>query len=196
VIRRFAAWFPLAVLAGVAALTWWVDQKVSSEPADREIVRRHDPDVIADRIEAVKLGPEGAPLYRLTADNVVHFADDGTSILTSPLLVNYGKQAPLSARAKSATSDDRGTDIYLYEDVLLTRAAYGKQSELTVKTSWLHALPDQGLVQTDRPVTIRDANTVLTSVGLEFDNRTRTLKLLSSVRGLYDKKGLPANARP
>jgi lipopolysaccharide export system protein LptC len=196
VIRRFAAWFPLAVLAGVAALTWWIDQKVSSEPADREVVRRHDPDVIADRIEALKLGPEGAPAYRLTAENIVHFADDGTSILTAPLLVQYGKQAPLSARAKSAASDDRGSDVYLYEDVVLTRAAYGKQSELTVKTSWLHAQPDLGLVQTDRPVTIRDANTVLTSIGLEFDNRTRTLKLLSDVRGLYDKKGLPANARP
>ncbi|MGH8618410.1 MAG: LPS export ABC transporter periplasmic protein LptC [Burkholderiales bacterium] len=195
-MRRLASAFPLFILIGVAALTWWIDQRSSSEGAERETVKRHDPDVIGDGIEAVKLGPDGMPFYRLTAANIVHFADDGTSILTKPVLVHYGKPAPITARANSAATDDRHDDVFLYEDVVLTRAAYKGASELTVRTSWMHAMPELGLVKTDRPVTIRDALTQINSVGLEFDNKTRTLKLLSNVRGIYDKKGLPADARP
>jgi len=195
-IRRIAAGFPIIILAGVAALTWWIDQQASSDTEDRETVKRHDPDVIADGIEAVKLGSDGVPYYRLTAQNVVHFADDGTSILTMPVLVHYGKSAPLTARASSAATDDRHDDVFLYENVVVTRAAYKGASEMNFRTTWLHAMPEQGLVKTDRPVVIRDATTQINAVGLEFDNKTRILKLLSNVRGIYDKKGLPDDARP
>jgi lipopolysaccharide export system protein LptC len=196
VIRRLASGFPIFILIGVAALTWWIDQRASSETPDRETVKRHDPDVIADGIEAVKLGPDGQPYYRLTAQNIVHFADDGTSILTTPVLVHYGKPAPITARAVSAATDDSHDDIFLYENVVVTRAAYRGASEMNFRTTWLHAMPEKGLVKTDRPVTITDAATKIDAVGLEFDNQTRILKLLSNVRGVYDKKGLPADVRP
>lgn len=195
-IRRLAAGFPIFILIGVAALTWWIDQQSVSDTAVRETVKRHDPDVIADGIEAVKLGPDGMPYYRLSAQNIVHFADDGTSILTAPVIVHYGKPAPVTARAKSAATDDSHDDIFLYEDVVVTRAAYPGASEMNFRTTWLHAMPEKGLVKTDRPVTIRDATTQVNAVGLEFDNKTRILKLQSSVRGVYDKKGLPADVRP
>ena len=39
----------------------------------------------------------------------------------------------------------------------------------------------------DKPVRIQDANTLITSDGLEFNNETRILKLLSNVRGRYEK---------
>ncbi len=195
-IRRLASGFPIFILIGVAALTWWIDQRASSETPDRETVKRHDPDVIADGIEAVKLGPDGQPYYRLTAQNIVHFADDGTSILTTPVLVHYGKPAPITARAVSAATDDSHDDIFLYENVVVTRAAYRGASEMNFRTTWLHAMPEKGLVKTDRPVTITDAATKIDAVGLEFDNQTRILKLLSNVRGVYDKKGLPADVRP
>ena len=55
-------------------------------------------------------------------------------------------------------------------------------------TTWLHVIPDDGIAKTDRPVRIQDAATVVTADGLEFDNNTRILKLLSNVRGRYDKK--------
>ena len=35
---------------------------------------------------------------------------------------------------------------------------------------------------------IRDANTLITSDGLEFDNDSHILKLLSNVRGRYEKR--------
>ena len=195
-MRRLAGWFPIFILTGVTALTWWIDQRMAGDEPQRVTAQRHDPDVVADGVEVVKLAPGGAPLYRLTADNVMHYPDTSTNQLENPLLIFYRKPAPLTARAKHATTDDKGTDVYLFDDVVLTRSASRGSSEMQMTTSWLHALPEQGIAKTDRPVVIRDANTYATSIGLEFDNNAHTVKLLSTVRGIYDKKGLPADARP
>ena len=54
-----------------------------------------------------------------------------------------------------------------------------------------YVIPDDNVAKTDKPVQITDANTLITSVGLEFNNETRILKLLSNVRGRY-KKPKPA----
>jgi lipopolysaccharide export system protein LptC len=71
--------------------------------------------------------------------------------------------------------------------VRLVRAAYDDHSELTVVTTWLHVIPNDGIAKTGKPVRIHDANTLITSDGLEFDNETHILKLLSNVRGRYEK---------
>jgi len=55
----------------------------------------------------------------------------------------------------------------------------------------LHVVPDDDIAETDKPVQIQDANTLITSVCLEFNNRTRILKLLSNVRGRYENPKPP-----
>jgi len=60
-----------------------------------------------------------------------------------------------------------------------------------MSTAFLHVIPDQNLARTDRAVTITDAATVVTAVGLELNNETRVLKLLSNVRGTYDPSKAP-----
>ena len=50
-------------------------------------------------------------------------------------------------------------------------------------TSFLHVIPDKDLVKTDREVTLVSGNSTVKSVGLEFNNKTRELKLLSNVKG-------------
>jgi lipopolysaccharide export system protein LptC len=80
-----------------------------------------------------------------------------------------------------------GENAYLIDDVRLVRSPYDDKSEMTMLTSWLHVIPDDNFAQTDRPVKIYDANTLINSVGLEFNNETRILKLLSTVRGTYEK---------
>jgi lipopolysaccharide export system protein LptC len=80
-----------------------------------------------------------------------------------------------------------GENAYLIDDVRVVRSAYDDHSEMTMLTSWLHIVPDTGIAKTDRPVRIYDANTVITSDGLEFNNETHILNFLSNVRGRYEK---------
>jgi lipopolysaccharide export system protein LptC len=86
-----------------------------------------------------------------------------------------------------------GENVYFTDDVKVTRAGNAEQSELTMRTTYLHVIPDDHIARTDRPVTITDAATVVHAVGLELNSETRVLKLLSRVRGTYDPKKATKN---
>ena len=124
----------------------------------------------------------------LRARRMMHYPDDDTTHLDAPTLVNFrGSNLTVTATSKSALLSSNGENAYLTDDVSLVRSAYDDKSELTMLTSWLHVIPDDNIAKTDKPVRIYDANTLITSVGLEFNNETRILKLLSRVRGRYEK---------
>jgi lipopolysaccharide export system protein LptC len=149
---------------------------------------RHDPDYIVDNFTVTRIGPDGIVRYKLNARRMQHYPDDDTTVLDAPNFVNYrAGGVTVTARSKTATVSSNGENAYLSDDVRLTRSAYGKHSELTMLTTWLHVIPDGGFAKTDKPVRITDASTVITSDGLEFNNETRILKLLSNVRGRYEK---------
>jgi lipopolysaccharide export system protein LptC len=75
--------------------------------------------------------------------------------------------------------------VYFEDNVRAIRAAYDNRSELMLETSFLHVLPDESIARTDRPVTITDAHTVATAIGLELNSEARTVKFLSHFRGTY-----------
>ena len=87
-----------------------------------------------------------------------------------------------------SASAARPRQAYLNDDVRLVRAARDVNGELVVETTWLHVMPEAHIAQTDREVIISDANMLITAVGLELNSETRVLKLLSNVRGRYEKK--------
>jgi len=65
-------------------------------------------------------------------------------------------------------------------------------------TSFLHVIPDKDLAKTDKPVRMVEGNSTASSVGLEFDNRTRQIKFLSEVKARYEvpKRIQKTPARP
>jgi len=186
-MQRLGAWFPAALLALVAAVTVWLDREVQPPERSRDGKLRHDPDYVVENFSALRIGPDGMPRYALSARRMVHYPDDDTTHLEAPRFEGYRGPAAVTATSKTALLSSNGEEAYLIDDVRLVRAAYGDKSELTVQTSWLHVIPDANVAKTDKPVRIGTANTLITSVGLEFNNETRILKLLSNVRGRYEK---------
>lgn len=189
---RLTAWVPLLLVGLLAALTLWLDRAVQSSARDVTGASRHDPDYIVDNLSAARMNEAGTAKYTLSAVKMVHYPDDDTTLLTTPKFVSYGlEKAPVIVTANQAVISGRGDHVYFQDNVRVTRAAYGEQSELVMRTTFLHVIPDHNLAKTDRQVTITDAATVVTAVGLELDSETRILKLLSSVRGTYDPGKAP-----
>jgi len=187
-MQRFTAWFPVVLLAAVAVVTVWLDRQVQPPERASDGKTRHDPDYIVDNFTATRIGPDGIARYTLSAHRMMHYPDDDTTHLDAPKLVNFGKSGETTtATSNTALLSSNGNNAYLIDDVRLVRSAYADKSELTMETSWLHVIPDDDIAETDRPVKIYDANTLITSVGLELNNETRILKLLSNVRGRYEK---------
>ncbi len=185
-LQRITSWFPAVVLAAVAAMTVWLDQQVQPAERSRNGKARHDPDYMVEKLAATRFGPDGLPRYSLSARHMVHYPDDDTTYLEAPRVVNFSRaSATVTVTSKTATISSNGEDAYLRDDVRLVRSAYADKSELTMQTSYLHVIPDADFAETDKPVRISDARILITAVGLEFNNQTRVLKLLSKVRGRY-----------
>ncbi len=182
---------PLVLVALLAALTFWLDQ--IAQPSGRGTGgSRYDPDYVVERLSAVTLSRAGTASYTLAAAKMVHYPDGDTTLLTTPRFISYASaKAPVTITSSEAVVSANGQHVYFQDDVRVTRAAHESASELVVKTTFLHVIPDDNLAMTDRAVTITDATGTVAAVGLELNNATRILKLLSNVRGIYDPSKTP-----
>jgi lipopolysaccharide export system protein LptC len=185
-MERWSTSFPLALLAMLAALTLWLDRTVQPPSTARDGSARHDPDYIVDNLSAVRLGPDGVPQHQVEAKRMLHYPDDDTTHLESPRYVSFeGKQPQISIVSETALVSREGGAVDFYSNVRAVRAPTEKNSELVLTTEHLRVIPDDHVAYTDSPVTIVDANTKLTAVGLELDDKAKTVKLKSNVRGSY-----------
>lgn len=189
---RSATWAPIVLLGGIAALTFWLEQVVDANVRDIVGPSRSDPDYIVQNISARALDETGKAQYTLTAVKMVHYPDDDSTLLTSPHFVSYGAlQAPVTITANQGVVSSKGEHVYFQDNVRVARAPYGNQSELIMRTSFLHVIPDAHLAKTDRHVTIINDAAVVTAVGLELNTESQELKLLSNVQSTYDPTKAP-----
>jgi lipopolysaccharide export system protein LptC len=186
--ERFATWFPLLLLALLAALTFWIDRTVGPPTPTPDGTTRHDPDFMAEKLFAIRMTPGGQVKHTLFAEKMVHYPDDDTTHLASPVFTSYATaNSPVTITAKQGLVSSEGENVYFKDNVRAARAPYDNKSELVVRTSYLHIVPDDNIAKTDQPVTISDANITVDAIGLELNNETRILKLHSRVRGTYEQ---------
>jgi len=180
---RWRAWVPALMLALLAALTWWLDQKVQPlGPHDG--TSNADPDFVAENFEAKRMNDDGSARYSVVARKMVHYPADNSAVLEEPRLTHFDPdKAPVSIRADQGVVSSNGETVDFRGDVHVRRAPFGEDPEMTLTTSFLHVIPDKNLVTTDQEVTLTHGNSTMKSVGLEFNNNTRELKLLSNVKG-------------
>lgn len=185
-IDRFGGWFPLLLLAVLAALTFWLDRAVQPPPTPRAGHPTGEPDYIVDGLSAARMDKEGKVRHTLLAKKMTHFADEDMTMLVEPKFVTYVEGgAPLTVTSRQAQMSGNGENVYFQDEVRVVRAPHLARSELVLETNYLHVIPDQHIAKTDRPVIIRDASAVVAASGLELNSETRVLRLHGRVKGTY-----------
>jgi LPS export ABC transporter protein LptC len=128
---RWLTWVPVLLLAGLACLTWWLDQKVQPLGPARDNAR-NDPDFVVDTFEATRMNEDGSERYALVAKKMVHYANDNSAVLDQPRLVHFDPdKGPVSIRANEGTLSSNGENAYFTGDVQVRRAAFGENAEYT-----------------------------------------------------------------
>lgn len=179
---KLRAWLPLVPLLLLLAGTYWLNQQVKPLQARTDGSKRHDPDFIAQDFKATTLDADGKPHYRLSAREMLHYPDDDSLHLDSPELLSLTPGQPtLRTTAQRGVSYQRDETI-LRGDVRIVRSASAGSSERVFSTTYLRVLADQDYAETDRPVHLRDANTLISAVGMKLDQRKQVISLLSQVR--------------
>lgn len=191
-IARLSSLFPLLLLVGLAALTYWLDHAMQEPALARDKRPTHEPDYTVEKLIATRMDVKGRVRDTLQTARMVHFPDDDSTELTTPRFVSYARGAPLSITSQRAQVSSNGGNLYFHDDVRVTRAAQDGKVDLLLTTEYLHLLPDDNIAKTDRPVTITSATTTIDAGGMEMNSETRILKLHAGVRGVYYDAQPPA----
>jgi len=186
-LQRLREWSPVLPLLLLLGATYWLNQQVHPLPHEPDGNKRHDPDFIISNLTATTLNEQGAPHFILSAGEMMHYPDNDSTHLDHPQLSSlYPDQPPVYTSAMQGEISSKGNEVFLRDEVKLVRAADTTQSEMILTTTYLHAVPDLGLMDTDRPVIMMDAHNVIHAVGMKFDNKARLINLLAQVRSQHE----------
>jgi lipopolysaccharide export system protein LptC len=192
-LDRLVAWSPVLMLGALAALTYWLDAQVQPPPARPDGSMRHDPDLFLQDFKAITFDAQGKPRETLSAARAEHFPDDESAELATPRLsLSEPGRPTLTITADRGRIDgDRNRGDFMGH-VRVDRDADpaaakdgGSGSPVQLATELLHVITKEQRVQTDQPVTIRDARGIIHGQGLEFDNKARTVRIKSRVSGTF-----------
>lgn len=191
-------WFALIVLALLAALTYWIDRIVQPPAPKRDGSARHDVDYTVNNFSSSRADQFGNPRFALSGIEMRHYPDDDTTELEHPLFKEFSLNKPtIQAQADRGTVSSNGENVYFMDNVKVVRAATPQKGELTILTSYLHIIPEQGILKTDRPVTILQApHSVAHATGMELDKEERTVKMFNHVTVHYERPGTPPAPPP
>lgn len=185
---RTQSLFPVAILTLLAALTFWLERATHIDAPREDGRKRHDPDYMAEKFTVRRFGPTGALQNTLSAQKMVHYPDDDTTLATEPRLAYLGSLRPTQLSAKQGLIGADAQEIVLIGDVRAVRKGADKDPDLVIASSTLTIFPDDEVARTTAPVVIMQGKSVVHGVGLEADNKTAIYQLLSQVNGIIDKK--------
>lgn len=178
--------FPLGLMLSLAGLTMWLEHAVRIEEKPSAL-RRHDPDYIVTNFTTTTYDRSGAAITRLAAARMIHYPDDDSTELVLPRVLQSKPEHPrINMRAERGTISREGDEIFLYDDVVLTREADAVTLEGRMTTEFLHILRDRSLVRTDRPVRFEEPGRTLAGRGMEYHTDTRQLTLANDVKGVFE----------
>ena len=199
ILDRFVAWSPVLLLGALAALTYWLDAQVQSPPARRDGSTRHDPDLFLQDFKAITFDAQGNARETLSAARAEHFPDDESADLTKPRLslAETGRPTLTITADRGRIDGDRNQGDF-NGHVQVDRAADpspAKGSEpggpVKLSTQSLHVVTKEQRVQTDQPVTIEEPRGIIRGRGLEFDNKTKRVRIRSHVSGTLSPQQAP-----
>jgi lipopolysaccharide export system protein LptC len=178
VMARPSSWLPLAVLALLVGLTFWLNQLVQPPSARADGSTRHDPDLMVENFSARKLDPDGSVRYTLAARKMVHYPDDDSAHLDTVKLEAFEpKQPKMTATADRGRLEQGGDRVWIEGNVVVTREADKQVAPLRVTTERLLVLPDDGIARTSAEVFLESPDGRARAQGMVLDNNARTVKL-------------------
>jgi len=186
IAARLRYWLPLLPLLGLLGATYWLNQQAQPEPAKPDGSRRHDPDSIVENFSAVKLNKQGTPYFIMSAAKMLHYPDDGSTSLEAPRITMLTENSPpLLATSESGSISRKGDELFLQGGVEVLRDAAQEQGQLRLQTESLNIFPEQDMARSDKDVKLTEEHATVNAVGLELNNKIRTIKLLSRVKSEY-----------
>lgn len=177
--------FPLALVALLAALTFWLERAVNPEDPVRKAQKRHDPDSIVSQIDVRHFDAGGGLKQRLLADLITHYPDDDSTWITKPQLTYFMGQQATRMFANTAQASHDNKQLYLHGDVRLITPPKQSRPETILRTESLTVFPDDQIAQGNSRTTISQGDNIVSGDSIHYDGKTSIIILSGRVKGIF-----------
>lgn len=111
-----------ATLLLLATGSWWLTRTVAVPEKTFDGKLRHDPDYTIENFNATVMNERGQRRYTLSAVQLVHYGDDGSSELEQPYLIQYREGSePIHTRADKGWMPKNRSEILLQGNAISAR---------------------------------------------------------------------------
>jgi lipopolysaccharide export system protein LptC len=190
-IDRNAFWLPLAILAMLAALSFWFEQSIQEADSPFRKSER-EPDSIIENFKASSSDEAGIPRYRLTASKLSHYPVNDMTLLEQPQFTHlHAEQGEMIVSSRHASVSAMGEEVVFTDNVSLRRMATAGREALSVRSQSLKVLPDKEQIIAEQPVTIAAPGLQVSAMGMHLSGDTRILKLKGRVTAQFQNARRP-----
>jgi lipopolysaccharide export system protein LptC len=182
---------PLLLMALLALGTWWLVKNSPKSPTARPAAEvTHVPDYTVDHFTVERFDATGRRVLRMEGEHLRHFPDTDEVEVDTVRLVATGPDGRLTqATARLGVAAGDGSVVRLEGGAqVVSSAASGVPVE--IRGEHLLAQVRAQRVLADRPVEVRQGQSVFTADALEHDQAKGQLLLKGKVRGTFFTGGV------
>ena len=177
--------FPLALMALLAALTFWLERAANPDDPARKALKRHDPDYIIEQIDIRHFDSAGAMKQALLAKTMTHFPDDDSTQIAEPHLTYYSGQKTTQLLANSALLSQNNKKVFLHGDVRVIRPPQQGSAATVLRTEALTVFPDDDIASGNVRTTITQGDNVISGDNIHYDGKSNVSTLNGRVKGIF-----------
>lgn len=194
--HRFRLAVILALSAVLALGSFWILEVMRKGVSDSNPdLPRSEPDYYVEKFNFVRMSKSGQAQYNISGKKLTHNPVDDSYAIQLPVVNSLSNERPpMTTRAERAIVDRNSSKVHMYDNVHIDRPATATSEHFHLTSEYLLILPDDDVMQTDKPVDITLSTSKLTGTGMFANNATRELRLSSNVHATYQPI-LPAAPR-
>lgn len=187
-MMRATVWLPMAALATLVALTFWLERQVRMEGQRASAPAKDEPDVIINKFNATKMAPDGSLRYLLRAEKMTHFPAGDTSRLDRVSFETRSPdQPPIKVTANTGTVSGGGEKVVMEGNVIMNADATDTAPAWTMSTQRLIVLPQENLARSDVDVRFESRDLNMTATSFTYNTKSRVADM-KNVRAVYASK--------
>lgn len=167
------------------ALTAWVTLSFHWRNA-QHVHSPNVPDAYMEAFTVTLMDKQGKQHIKITSPKLVHFAQNDTSILTTPQLTIYRKSPqPWFVTSQFARAIDGTEHIQFWGDVTIHHAGDITSPATIIKTEHLMVHTNSQTAETTDTINFIQPNITVKAIGMTADIGAGNINLLSQARGEY-----------
>lgn len=186
--NKLSSIFALIFILFIALISFWLNQEVKKELLEDAKNLNNAADFYLRNFSSKHMNEAGTIKYIITGIEMKNYKHSEKTLILQPKFVKYEDSKPISnISGESGEIKNQGDEIIIKENVILNRLPNNSKKLMSLYTSQLNIVPTEDIVFSKKPVKIiQEPNIEIDGVGMKYDRKKNTIKLLSNVKVHYE----------